>query len=444
MEDGPATRTRGAKKVESELSAILFNNSNPNSDSESFKTPSNTPTRSAKRKKVSRTPSGQALSSSVEDIRNFFSQESSSLFSSDRRIVNTNAQPICQGQELVKGANANFHFESLKRDKINTVALNDETSLLSSAAINNSRQQARSKAFSANCSVTLPSAVNHTLSPNNRINHCNSLTSPESKSVYQQDQTKMQEIKEAHMEMEKHIKEREARKLAFHQQAIQKESDKQARLEKEKVLSASSDQDCMEPKSAMDVKLVIAMFQELKSEIANKTILDGATRMNDLEQRQDANINATLDLQEELLRYKRKNEVLSRIVCHMSNVIQSLDQKIEKLELNGMRNMIMLSGLDTEPRKGSCLREINNFFNQEMDINTKPLDVFFLNPASTNPMVITLQDSKDKARIFQNLGKLKGLVNDEEKPFFISNYLPPSINETKRRESEIYRKFPNG
>ena len=82
MEDGPARRTRASKKIETdkegEISAILFKSvSNSGSESDSFKTPSNSPTKQKRKTKGSRTPSGQLMSNSVKDIRDFFSQTQS-------------------------------------------------------------------------------------------------------------------------------------------------------------------------------------------------------------------------------------------------------------------------------------------------------------------------------------------------------------------------------
>ena len=72
-----------------------------------------------------------------------------------------------------------------------------------------------------------------------------------------------------------------------------------------------------------------------------------------------------------------------------------------------------------------------------MQIDAQIDDVFFLKKGSTNPMVITLQNQQDKIAIFNNLGKLKGLVNEDDKPFFFSHYMSANHKEQRIREDEI-------
>ena len=70
MEDGPARRTRSATSTEKELTTDV-QGSDPSF--EDFKTPAKTPKKYKIRQKA-RTPSGQILTSSVKDIRDFFQQ----------------------------------------------------------------------------------------------------------------------------------------------------------------------------------------------------------------------------------------------------------------------------------------------------------------------------------------------------------------------------------
>ena len=55
--------------------------------------------------------------------------------------------------------------------------------------------------------------------------------------------------------------------------------------------------------------------------------------------------------------------------------------------------------------------------------------------------MITLNSLEEKQSIFNNLGKIKGLVNENGKPFIFSDYLPPSMNDLKRRERNIFRLY---
>ena len=67
------------------------------------------------------------------------------------------------------------------------------------------------------------------------------------------------------------------------------------------------------------------------------------------------------------------------------------------------------------------------FLLQELDIKPEIADIFFLNKESTSPVVIKFSTLEDKQAVFDNIGKLKGLINEEGKPFFISHYLPANL-----------------
>ena len=87
MKDGPARRTRSATTSterngagQAAIFSSVFNQLNSGSDSDGFKTPNNSPTKVKKSaRKKGRTPSGQVLTNSVKDIRDFFSQNSSKV-----------------------------------------------------------------------------------------------------------------------------------------------------------------------------------------------------------------------------------------------------------------------------------------------------------------------------------------------------------------------------
>ena len=104
-----------------------------------------------------------------------------------------------------------------------------------------------------------------------------------------------------------------------------------------------------------------------------------------------------------------------------------------------MRNAIVLTGLKTSRKKKDCITEVKNFLSQELGCSVEVDDVFYLSGESTDPMVITLESIQEKNKFFQNVGKLKYVTNEEGKPFFIRAYLPPRMNQQRRRENDIHR-----
>ena len=158
----------------------------------------------------------------------------------------------------------------------------------------------------------------------------------------------------------------------------------------------------------MDVKMVMEMFKDLKSEIASSKIPEGATRLDNLEIQSDEQMQRIGELQQELCEYKMKTQILTGVVMRMDSMLQSHEHQIEMLEYNSMKKSVVLTGFNTEFKKQACLNELYNFFAEEMNVQVQIEDLFFLNKQSTSPMVITLATLEDKREIFRKLGEYQG------------------------------------
>ena len=150
-------------------------------------------------------------------------------------------------------------------------------------------------------------------------------------------------------------------------------------------------------------------------------------------------MGAIYNLQSQLSEYKLKTEVLSGIVANMNENAADVEKRVEKLELNSMRKSMVVSGFNIVRNKKECRKELANFFEDEMGILPEIDDIFFITPESTNPMIVSLTYFSDKLLIYKNTTKIKDLVNEDEKPFFFTDYLPQEMSEKRRRENEIYK-----
>ena len=189
----------------------------------------------------------------------------------------------------------------------------------------------------------------------------------------------------------------------------------------------------------MDIKLVYEMFSKIRSDIAVNNIANGKERLENVELRQDELIDSMNEMKRELAQCKMQNSLLTNAVIHLTDKVKIATNKISKLELNSTKRSIVVTGFNLEPKKSICIRELKYFFKQVMYINIQIEDVFFLSREGTSPMVMTVSRMQDKNRIFSNLGKLKGLVNEEDKPYFFTNYLPSEINERRRKEDNMIK-----
>ena len=426
MEDGPATRTRASLKSDRGTEAILHQQENVSvSDFELFRTP----TSSVRKKKgtKSRTPSGQILSSSIKDIRNFFQKEKENSSTDELRqrrdSHSSHFNTICLSNKRFSNHSSEDSLCSItyEENESNTIAVNaNQTNL------NNT------------CSKVLKRSSNN---QSEIIDNTSEMARPivcnyqfQSHLSVFDDLQRKEEIIQLRSKEEKYLKERQDRFSSIQKKLQEKED----QVLKDSA-SASASASATPSNQSMDVKLVLEMFKDLKKEIAMCRIVDGPDRMQSVEDRQDMLKEENLKMKEELAECRVQNQVLKSVVWQMSNTMQSLDQRVQRLEQNSMKKSIVLNGLVTSVKKNECLQDILNFFETQLGVCPEIEDFFYLNPTSTDPMVITFTTMQDKARIYDNISKLKGLVNTNDQPIYITNYLPAVINETRRRENDILK-----
>ena len=189
----------------------------------------------------------------------------------------------------------------------------------------------------------------------------------------------------------------------------------------------------------MDVTLVYKMFTELKQEFTKTNIIDGTERIEAIENRQELQAQKLVQISENLLQSQTKEDLLTGFMANLSSKINELDRRVENLELNYMKRSVVLTGLNMEPSKANFIKEVKHLFQKEMQVTiTKLEDVFFLTRRSTSPAVITFQTLADKIEVMKNSKKLNELENYDGKPIYLNDYLPPALNEKKKREAEIY------
>ena len=199
------------------------------------------------------------------------------------------------------------------------------------------------------------------------------------------------------------------------------EFEPQSQLQRNSISDSNHSFQQSQEEGKMDIKLVYEMFKDLKSEMASNKIVEGVSRISALEKRQDDMMDIIFDMKEELVEYKTKTILLNGVVSHLSQVVQDLGSKMEKMELSNMKKSVVLYGLLTTRKKLACIQELYSFFEYEMDIKPAIEDVFFLNLETTSPLVVVFKDVKSKMITLNNVSKLKGLVNDEGKAFSSAN-----------------------
>ena len=280
------------------------------SNSDVFRTPNNTPLRK-KRSSRPRTPSGQPISHSVKDIRNFFGhgkrekvvtrQLNSTSNSLPTSPVNRNKVNVCdsQGQQhdenllrfnehevqcqptdqsrtvnaLCSPPNASriFSLSVQQKDRnptyINTIEKQFEPQLSHQSKDKCTKDTNRKTV----CKAIIPDQRAYVNSPDMWFNTQESVKDLE---------TQLKEIKERRFKHAERVNKREEsrknrQRVSEQEAACTEQVEIQIRQELEKTQEEST--------PGMDVKLVIQMFKELKQELVNVKIEDGSKRVLELE-----------------------------------------------------------------------------------------------------------------------------------------------------------------
>ena len=425
MEDGPAKRTRSTANSAREKGQPLLNYvqnypiANSGSESELFKTPLDTLNRKQKNKKRDK-----ALStSSAEDIRDFFHRELNNTRCSDKTM---DSQTYVKGPIEANSSHAHRYVDLHDYDQ-------------SSGTDTEQSYQPRRHRMST--TVSAINRANQTLAPHQgATNDNNNMPSLNIYEKMQKDQEECELLRQKNIAYKKMRKQRDD---ILAQQAEQERQTDPTEIESE-VENQDNNQvqnqiDETSDSPVMDVKLVMQMFRELKEEMNKLSIHEGESRVKEVEAQQDANNNALYPMQVQLSEYKLKTEILTGIIMNMNDTITDMDKRIDKIELNNMKKSMVVSGFNTQRSKKKCIEELLHFFAEEMGITPSIEDVFFLTQEKTNPMVVTFTKFSDKLLVYKNTEKIKDLVNEEDKPFFYTDYLPAEMSERKRRENEIFR-----
>ena len=188
----------------------------------------------------------------------------------------------------------------------------------------------------------------------------------------------------------------------------------------------------------MDLKTVIQMFQEIKNDIKDIKSNKCKERMNQLDIKTQRHEETFKEVSAELTKYKLKMEVLTGVVKRMSTEMLELKEQMDNLRQDSMRNMIAITGFEGSPKNKTSKQQLEDFMSKEMGVEITILDLFQIGAGTPKTVVITVSNREEKAEINQAVRNIKHLVNSHGKKYFFRDYLPPARNERKRRQAAIF------
>ena len=201
--------------------------------------------------------------------------------------------------------------------------------------------------------------------------------------------------------------------------------------------------------STMSVMAVMKMFQqmnqdrqkdkeelhsflkEMKKSCKQKAVEAAETAVK-------AEVRKIKTIEHEVAYWRLKSDTLTDVCNRMAVEMADMLTRIENLELNNSKSMLLLSGLLIEGEgKKQGIEFLNDFLQYHLGSPVNIDDFFNIGDAQLRQTVLIFQSIEEKRQVLRNKKKLKNFRNDREQSVYINEYLPPAALEKKRKESDI-------
>ena len=180
-------------------------------------------------------------------------------------------------------------------------------------------------------------------------------------------------------------------------------------------------------------------FQKIKEEIKEDCI-DQVSRV--LAVPFDKEIKHLTTARADIAHQKYKTQVLMDVCENLNTEVNDLTQRIENMELNNAKRMVIFSGLQPPSTKKEDLIEfVEQFIYDQLGERFEVEDAYCI--GLNNSVVVEFQSAKERRFLLQIKTRLKEYRNADNTKVFINEYTPLATQEKKRRESDIKQEIAN-
>ena len=198
-------------------------------------------------------------------------------------------------------------------------------------------------------------------------------------------------------------------------------------------------QEITQPK-VMDLQLVLTMFKEIKTDLAQFKKDTDIERINSIVAQREMDDQVITQVKNQLQTEKENSERMRSTMVGMAKTIKDLDKRVKYLEGNNHANDIVVSGIVGLENKSDYIEQIQEMLASELNVQAEIQDCFQLGEGSDRPVVVKLANRKQKDLILQNKHQLKNIENVNGGGIYINNYQPPEISKRQNKERAIHRK----
>ena len=203
----------------------------------------------------------------------------------------------------------------------------------------------------------------------------------------------------------------------------------------------------IEQPGMIDASMVFMKLQEMQNvltqietdvQVLKVSKDDFAQQIEAIQDEQECKHDTIVKQDAELRRCKDQIRVLCNVVSKNQKDLAEMNGKINRMEAKSMRHNIVITGIDYSENE-NCLSKVCNFFSQKMEIteNVEVNAARQLGKSNSAPIIVTLANVAQKAKIYAKVSKLKGKTNRNKQGYNISDQLPEELSEEQRRQRQV-------
>ena len=380
-----------------------------------------------------KTPSGNIIVNKASDIRTFFSPKRSKSPLKQRNLQTPKiTQPLLRKAKKLRAKQHGHHASVSKR-------VNKENQ-------NKKKRKKCESSLQVDCQSSISSSsASNWETQDSELSNCDSENLEDETAFLYQLATLIKPATEEQLFVtpimsieDKNVQHRDDMELS--------ESDtEEGIMHPEKRMKAASS-----PKDNISLRDVISKIDQLSLEVSNLKKSDGIL---DLAEVKKSCVEATVESISDAFKLERqtnvehsqmikhgvlKAEIIAQVLDRIQHQLVDVTQRVENLELNNAKKAVVLTGLYLmNKNKEDNIVQLQTFFDNMCGIQIVVDDYFTMGLIEPKPIVIYLQTMEDRRLLMKYKNLLKGIKNEDNKPYFVNEYLPAANQEKKRRERDI-------
>ena len=159
-----------------------------------------------------------------------------------------------------------------------------------------------------------------------------------------------------------------------------------------------------------------------------------------LQSQEEIQSSKTCHLEEKMGLLESQVQRLTNFAIHQDALITELKHKNEQLEVRAMKNNLVIHGI-VESKKENCVEKVKSFLTDILknETNVNLQTAYRIGRGNQQPMLIKLALPAEKGKVFKCIKNLKGVTNEEDKPYTIRDQLPPKQAADEERHKDLLK-----